>query len=549
MRRQATVLGGLDRAALAERRKKLAATETPRVSHEPSLQEHAAFQHGPECTPFLETEFPSSYDLLHEIGTADITGRASLTVPNADVGNIEKDVLIDAYYQNFHKLHPFLPPQRHFYRLCQNPSRQLDFTPLVAVMRLVGHIFHARDWPTSLQDHAEACFPRASPTDPILIQCRLLYSIALFWFDYKDEAKSQKDKSIRLAVDLQMYLHGFAAKHGGEDPVLTESWRRTWWMLYLVDAYYAGTLGTMNFEVVDIETTVELPCEESAFESGNIPAPRSLEDFDCREFTPEITFSSFAYLIGAVRCAASAIASAPKIVNKDDSLHIIQAADSSLDGDIDELMFQAHLLVHVATIGLHRPFSDLKFNAVEEVSSCAREPPLVTPTSDLVNVHTVRVLRAVEAQIRLLALPVRRFHHTPFTTCMVSEGTLALLSACNFLFKERDLATARDQIRMTIGCLKALGEIWPRTARNVREIQTIAHHVLGIRSNIAKKGNTPSSSGVPHLFGGQEQRGLGSDGDSSNGTDMLPSLGSIEDLCGWYHLGDLEDLPWGLPGQ
>ena len=130
---------------------------------------------------------------------------------------------------------------------------------------------------------------------------------------------------------------------------------------------------------------------------------------------------------------------------------------------------------------------------------------------------------------------------------MVSEGTLALLSACNYLFKGKDLATARDQIRMTIGCLKALGEIWPRTARNVREIQTIAHHVLGIGSKNASKSGTPKSSDVPPLFGGQEQRSLGSEGEiSSNDTDMLPSLGSIEDLCGWYNLGDLDDLPWGM---
>jgi hypothetical protein len=59
-----------------------------------------------------------------------------------------------------------------------------------------------------------------------------------------------------------------------------------------------------------------------------------------------------------------AISSAPKIAAKEDSLHVIQAADSALDGwllflpkdrkqvmtktgEIDELMFQAHLLIHV----------------------------------------------------------------------------------------------------------------------------------------------------------------------------------------------------------
>lgn len=96
-----------------------------------------------------------------------------------------------------------------------------------------------------------------------------------------------------------------------------------------------------------------------------IPDPKTLQDFDCREFAPEdIVFSSFAYLIGAVKCAALAISAVPKHVAKEDSLHVIQAADSALEawqlllpkdrrqvmtksGEIDELMFQAHLLIHV----------------------------------------------------------------------------------------------------------------------------------------------------------------------------------------------------------
>jgi hypothetical protein len=157
--------------------------------------------------------------------------------------------------------------------------------------------------------------------------------------------------------------------------------------------------------------------------------------------------------------------------------------------------------------------------------------------------HTVRVLRSVEAQVRLLALPVLKFHHTPFTTCMVSEGTLALLSACNFLFSGRDLATARDQIRMTIGCLTTLGDIWPRTARNVREIQAISQHVLGMRSNATSKSSTPSLNTVPLTYGDLSQGSHSSDGDfQSNDTEIFPSIHSIEDLCGWYNFGDLAEL-------
>lgn len=96
----------------------------------------------------------------------------------------------------------------------------------------------------------------------------------------------------------------------------------------------------------------------------DIPEPKTLEDFDSREFAPNtIKFSSLTYLIGAVRCTALAISAAPKNPKKEHSTHVIQAADASLNGwllllpqkdkqvmsetgEIDELMFQAHLLIH-----------------------------------------------------------------------------------------------------------------------------------------------------------------------------------------------------------
>jgi hypothetical protein len=76
------------------------------------------------------------------------------------------------------------------------------------------------------------------------------------------------DAAVRLGLDLQMYRQDFAAKHGAQDAVLTECWRRTWWMLYMVDGFYAGTLGAMNFITMDVDATVDLPCEEVEYEQG-----------------------------------------------------------------------------------------------------------------------------------------------------------------------------------------------------------------------------------------------------------------------------------------
>lgn len=260
--------GGLDRAALADRRRRLAANDRTSPAPDSSRQPHTRTQQVQEHTTPLMAE-----DLRHEPNERISVGDVILGISFPDAGiaqpdDIESDFLINAYYEKFHGCHPFLLPRKHLSRMYQDPHRQSSFTPLLAVMRLIGHIYTSHEWSTSLRDHIEACFLQASPSDPIMVQSRLLFSMALFWHDYKDAAKLEMDAATSLAVDLKMYLSDFAASHGRDDPVLKECWRRTWWMLYIVDAYYTGTLGTMNFRVVDIAATVDLPCEEREYESG-----------------------------------------------------------------------------------------------------------------------------------------------------------------------------------------------------------------------------------------------------------------------------------------
>ncbi|KAK1142648.1 hypothetical protein N8T08_007452 [Aspergillus melleus] len=487
---------------------------------------------------------------------------AAPVLSNTGTLNVDDDTLIDAYYENFHRFHPVVLPRRHLARLYEDPSKPINLRPLLAVMRCIGHLYRSREWSDSLKDLVEASFVESSPADPIMVQCRLLYSTALFWYDYKTESKQEMDHAVSIALGIRMFRREFATEHGYGDPVLIESWRRTWWSLYVVDGYYAGTLGTMDFKVINVDANVDLPCQETEYESGQIPQPRTLEEFDSREFDfSDTPFSSFAYLIGAARSAAAAISAVPRCSGKTASLDIIQAADAAVDGwllllpkehkqvltktgEIDEHIFQAHLLIHVSIVGMHRPLSDLRFNPVEHVSSCARDLPAETPTPELVNVHTARVLRSVESQIRLLALPIRPFNHTPFLTCMISEGTLALLSACNFLFKGKELAIARDQIRMIIGCLKALAEIWPRTRRNVHEIQLIARYVLGLEG---KKAAPPEPLG---LSGSDEgSQGLGSEVMTFD-DDGLPPIDTLEGVDLWQSLGDLDaGLSWWADGE
>lgn len=305
-----------------------------------------------------------------------------------EVLSIDGDVLIDAYYKHFHKLHPFILQQKHLNRLYQDPSRQPSFRPLIAILRFVGYIVGSGEWSIPLKDYAEKCFSQASSEDPIMVQCRLLFSMMLFWYGHTADSKREMDAAVQLAVNLGMAHREFAANHAADELVLQESWRRTWWALCVADVYYAGTLGTTKFVAVNLETSVDLPCEEWEYESGvsvhlptylptspdmsniskpaqEIPEPKTLQDFESREFAPEDTaFSSFAYLIGAVRSEALAMSTAPRTAIREGSATVIQIADSLLEGwllllppnckqpmtstgEVDELMFQAHMLIHM----------------------------------------------------------------------------------------------------------------------------------------------------------------------------------------------------------
>jgi hypothetical protein len=281
--------GGLDRAALAERRSRSRsrATAAAQVSvdvtagqplqSESLLVVTADEQHHLDQirNPTLPIPPPFQDDLYGSVHSADTGKRVSDTPAGATPAHsddIEGDTLIETYYKTFHTFHPMVLPRKYLISVCRVPDDRLKWKPLIAVLRLIGHLYDAKSWSTPLQDFLEDCLSQAPPTDPILVQCRLIYSIALFWYDKKSESKLEIDGAVQLAMELKMFHHEFSNGHGGrEDPVLAESWRRTWWMLYIIEAYYAGTLGTMNFTCMGVKATVCLPCEEHEYASGVSP--------------------------------------------------------------------------------------------------------------------------------------------------------------------------------------------------------------------------------------------------------------------------------------
>jgi hypothetical protein len=72
-------------------------------------------------------------------------------------------------------------------------------------------------------------------------------------------------KAEALAVQIAINTRPFAALHGRGWPVLEESWRRTWWELFVADGMIAGVHRATTFALFDVPADADLPCEEHEF--------------------------------------------------------------------------------------------------------------------------------------------------------------------------------------------------------------------------------------------------------------------------------------------
>lgn len=288
--------GGLDRAALEARRRRLAAesskeaatTSSPSIAGSDQSRDGAgvATAYGTHrqdqseepdwLRMFVETpcsQHPQSEDSHNAMSGVSTSGSLG---SNCHTGTARASVFpdsnLDSYYLHFHKFHPCVVPKPALQRLVKDPGLLDKLLPLIAVMKYIGSLFQSRS------RSKESVLPRPilpqSPIpSPYMVQCHLLYSVGLYWSDEKPRAYEQLNAAIDMAVKLGMHHRSFATEHGAGDAVREESFRRTWWQLLSVEASTAATDRSFSFRVCEIETTVDLPCEEDEYESEVSASP------------------------------------------------------------------------------------------------------------------------------------------------------------------------------------------------------------------------------------------------------------------------------------
>jgi hypothetical protein len=175
---------------------------------------------------------------------------------------------LNLYYDSFHAAHACVLPLHALKRRLTDPAIQ----PLLRVLCYVGSIFDSSDASEIWYQHAQEAVSeiRTATRCPTSfdVQAVLLYSIAVYWCDEPDRGVELLDEAIRMAVSIGMNKKEFSQTYGNGDPVLEESLRRTWWVIYITDAHIAGSTHIYPFRTSGIEITTDLPCEEHEYENG-----------------------------------------------------------------------------------------------------------------------------------------------------------------------------------------------------------------------------------------------------------------------------------------
>lgn len=325
-----------------------------------------------------------------------------------------------------------------------------------------------------------------------MVQARLLFAVALHARNEHIEALAMLSDAIDLAIELGMNTKEYALLNGGGLPPMEESLRRTWWELFVVEGMVSAVHRKPFMKSTSVTLDALLPCEDSTYADGAcLSGSFSLAQFSDRHFADEdIEYSSFCYRIEAVQILSrvlsisNAEAHADEVQAIDNSLaawtHYVPTAKRDLianSGEVDEMLFQAHMIINWANILLHMPRSNLLavLPATSEIF-CAQGDKHMSPT-DTKHAHASKATEASKELTNLAALrcPVQK--HTPFFICGLVLASVVQLAACT-LHACRCMYQHRDRITLVVGLLKSLSANWACAASVLVKIKKIAAKVL-----------------------------------------------------------------------
>ncbi|KAL4984673.1 glycosyl hydrolase family 3 C-terminal domain-containing protein [Aspergillus falconensis] len=391
---------------------------------------------------------------------------------------------ISLYYLHFHEAHPFLPPMEVLLQ-SNPPSYLLDIMELISMHYLSPHFFH-----NSSSDFLVAV--QAADLTVEKTQALLLLAIVQHGQQQAQAARSCLGQALQCALELGLDRRDGSDALSVDAPLRAESLRRTWWEIFVVDVLLAAVQvdGYLQFEMKETPN-VPLPCAPEEYQPG-CTVSSILPTFADMErnslFCSDIEFTPCAYRIEAAmmlrKCLRTGGAHATK-----ETLNVLSAAITAwfhrlpsrrpilrLNGVVDEIMMQAVMMMHCATIYLHFSRSCLlAFLPITGRIMCSSPPAFVTTSLDP-QLHTVKVAEGAVQLSSLASLSTTVVNHTPFFAC-----TLVLSSVIQVAVLLADglppPQPRQQYLALNLGVLKSMGETWPIAASAMQRIRQAAIEV------------------------------------------------------------------------
>lgn len=180
------------------------------------------------------------------------------------VANV-KERCLEAFFYYAHPAHPFLLPRAYLLDLFK--TRPLPH--LEAAMRYLGS-FYVPSAPRSLlaEEALHLLSAPSCPRDGFAVQANMLVAIGLDGNAERKRALAFLTQAGDIALEIGMHRREFPSLNGQGLPVREESWRRTWWELFVLDGMFAGVHQQSPFRLNEVGSTVLLPCEERDYAGG-----------------------------------------------------------------------------------------------------------------------------------------------------------------------------------------------------------------------------------------------------------------------------------------
>lgn len=388
--------------------------------------------------------------------------------------------LFDLYYHFFHTAHPIVIPRRIYLQ-----DHGILPKHLRQVMRVIGYHFTTTD-PEPYLTQAKEILDSQIPDNAFKVQSLLILAIASFARFEREGGGSLLTQAVNIAQKISLNDANFGV---GEQALLRESYRRTWWELYTI----VGIVSLiMPFGLkLDIAWNLPLPCHCEEYNNGQTSQTKTLQEMQNR-FLAEGSFSwsSFAYKVEAIRILTNIIdlgndsfisqsqidAAATSIASFWMSLPANKRDVICRSGKTDEVLFCAHMLISLGSICLHLPRSGMQ-GIRHFKTSCWTDRASIAAENTAS--HKAAAIKAASKLTRLMSTGESTKTHTPCFACAIAFATAVQLPAYLEEIETSEAQLFKEQIQLAVSTLRQIGEIWPIAYVVRAQVAQYARGVIG----------------------------------------------------------------------